>query len=437
MQKNVYLFELDSVITSPTECHAAQEKLYMELMEGNIVVLSLNQVLSIVMFDLLDINQAKYTREHILRLIKKKRICVSKYNNQETPVAYIAKKLEPGADMFKFSCMRFLNDLDETAFREIKAAFEGKKAWRSWKDINLSTLKDNEKKLLHEYITVMQELVQCIHIFEPVTEGLHDLEHYLQIVTDAVASDDGKFYFGSNSMELIEKAAENVKEMIKMVHGWGKPLYRSYCANAINEIKDSDEASLNLCMAILDMSYNYQVERSISNITITHEMDNRSIAKVVVEYYNKHDFTDNKDIALPKETKVLAWEIVDDFSNEFKKSKKDDADNSKSIRKYLTKAVIKTIFNVALVILFFFFGNYLESVIEGAGTLVKIFAIGAWLVSEYLNWIVPTSVYDGFFSFIKLARNFIAYSKFKDGHTYYVKINLIERIREKLKRKND
>jgi hypothetical protein len=83
MNDTVYLFELDSVITAPKECQKAQEKLFMEIMKGNRVVLSHNQVLSITMFDLLDINQEKYTRRHILNLIKKRRICASEYNQSE------------------------------------------------------------------------------------------------------------------------------------------------------------------------------------------------------------------------------------------------------------------------------------------------------------------------------------------------------------------
>ncbi|MBQ2881736.1 MAG: hypothetical protein IJE40_05665 [Clostridia bacterium] len=438
MNKNVYLFEMDSVITSPEECGKAQEKLYSELMNGNVVVLSHNQILSIIMFDLLDVNQEKYTRDHILNLIKKKRICVSIYNGQETPGDYIAKKLEPGAEMFKFSCMRFLNGLkdDPIAFSEIKAAFEGKKAWRSWRDINISALKDDEKKLLHEYIGVMQELSHHLHAFKPITEGLHDLEYYLRMVISAVVS-DGDNYLGFDSKELIKKAADNVEKMIDIVRGHGKALFRSACYDAIKEIKDSDKESLKLCKAIVDMSYNYQVERSISNITVTHPTDSRSVAKTVVEYYNKHNFTENVSIALPKETKVLAWEIVDDFSNEFKKVKDDNTDSLKPIKKFLFKAVVKTVLSVAIVVFFLFLGNYLESLMEWVGIFVKVLVIGVWLLSEYLNWIVPTSIYDGFASFIRLSRYFFAYSSFKKGQPYYVKVNLIERLREKFKREKD
>ena len=121
----------------------------------------------------------------------------------------------------------------------------------------------------------------------------------------------------------------------------------------------------------------------------------------------------------------------------YKKAKKADADTEKLIRKFLTKAVIKTTVSAMIVASFLFLGNYLESVMDWAGILLQIVAVGAWLACEYLNWVFPTSVYDGFLSFIKLARYFIAYTRFKNEQTYYVKTNLIERIREKWKKEEN
>ncbi len=51
----IYLFELDSVRKSERECIEAQKALFKEIMSGNIVVLSYNQISSLAMFDLLDI----------------------------------------------------------------------------------------------------------------------------------------------------------------------------------------------------------------------------------------------------------------------------------------------------------------------------------------------------------------------------------------------
>lgn len=436
MDKNVYLFELDSVITSQSECKKAQEKLFMELMDGNVVVLSYNQILSVTMFDLLDINQAHYTRNHILNLIEKKRICVSKYNDLETPGDYISSKLKPGAELFKFSCMRFLNDLRDSpvAFSDIKKAFEGKKAWRSWKDINIPELNEEQKKILHEYITVMRELSQKLYALEPATHQMYGLEHYVRIVASAVLA-HGESY--GIPPRLAQSAAENIETMLQTVFMSGNMVYRSACLAAIDKIKDADEGSTRLCKAILDMSYNYQTERSISDITVLHAMDGRSIAKTVAEYYEGHTFSDSESISLSKETKVLAWEIVDDFSNEYKKIPKENTDVHPLIGKFLSKAVAKTVFGFALIILSFVFGNYIESFMEWAGILLNTAVIGIWLVSEYMNWIAPTSIYDGFVSIIKLLRYFRAYAKFQKGCPYYVKVNFKERIFEKLKMKRD
>ena len=163
-------------------------------------------------------------------------------------------------------------------------------------------------------------------------------------------------------------------------------------------------------------------------------MDNQSIAKTVAKYYHNHDFSACENIVLPKNTKVLAWEIVDDFSNEYKKSKKTIVDSRTPIKKFLIKSVIKTLLSFAIVILSFFLGNHVESLMNWAKKLLPFAVLGIWLVSEYINWIAPTSVYDGFASFVKLARYFLAYANFQKGFPYYVKINLKERICEKFKR---
>ncbi len=47
----IYLFELDSVRKSNEECIKGREALFLEIMNGNIVVLSYNQVSSLIIND--------------------------------------------------------------------------------------------------------------------------------------------------------------------------------------------------------------------------------------------------------------------------------------------------------------------------------------------------------------------------------------------------
>ena len=56
------------------------------------------------------------------------------------------------------------------------------------------------------------------------------------------------------------------------------------------------------------MSYNYQVERSISDITITHPMDEDSVAKTVADYYDRHIFSKSNEIELPQKNAYLSLE---------------------------------------------------------------------------------------------------------------------------------
>ena len=114
----IYLFELDSVRKSERECIEAQKALFKEIMSGNIVVLSYNQISSLAMFDLLDIYQNQHTRKPVLKLLDEGRIQVSQYGT-DTVIDYITKSLKPDGPFFIFSNLYFLNRLgkDDPVYR--------------------------------------------------------------------------------------------------------------------------------------------------------------------------------------------------------------------------------------------------------------------------------------------------------------------------------
>lgn len=63
----VYLFELDSIRNSKEEIINGQKKLFTELMKGNIVALSYNQVCSDIFVELLENTKS---RKYIFSLLK-------------------------------------------------------------------------------------------------------------------------------------------------------------------------------------------------------------------------------------------------------------------------------------------------------------------------------------------------------------------------------
>lgn len=425
--KNVYLFELDSVIISPDECKLAQEKLYMELMKGNTVVLSYNQILSITMFDLLDINQTKYTRDHILKLIKKKRICVSSYNGLKTPSAYISSKMGVDSPDFEYSCLRFLNGYPKNhpLIMNIKAVLEGKETWLSPEDIKNDELTMDNKRILYDYINVIRNLK--IHAFEPLTDYMHDFEYYIKEVTKAVVS-KGNPYLGYQP-ELIKNAENNIEKMFSILKENDKKIYRSTCFQAINEISDSDSDSIRLCKAILDMSYNYQVERSISNITIPHPMDKDSVAKTVADYYNRHIFSKPKEIELPKETHILAWNIVNDFCDPAEKQKKNGKTNNCHLITKLFKFTLKTFLFVMLIVMFIIIAYWMDYIFVGL-----ILAISAEILIEFISWCLPfdTGFFGVLLPILNLAKHWRAYSLFKKNMPCRISVEFKDYIIEKV-----
>ncbi len=463
--ENVYLFELDSVIVSHAECKLAQEKLYMELMKGNTVVLSYNQILSITMFDLLDINQPEYTKKHILELIKKERICVSSYNGFKTPSAYISSKMGDGSPDFEYSCLRFLNDYPKNhdLIMNIKAVLEGKDDWFSPEDITgdelvinektesgiesrtSKTLSMDDKRILFDYINIIRGLT--IYDFRKRKKSdsetnqasskqeNFDFEYYINEVTKAVVAKGNEHF--KDRPELIKIAENNIEKMLETLKTGNRGIYRSTCLKVINEILDSDSDSIRLCKAILDMSYNYQVERSIPNITITHPMDEDSVAKTVADYYNRHVFLKPKEIELTKETQILAWNIVNDFCDPAEKQKEKKETNDCHLKNKLVEFTLKTILLIVPISIFIIIGFVVDFF---AGVII---AIIAEFLLEFIAWCLPFDI--GFFSvllpIVNLFKHYRVYSLFKKGKPYYIsvafKYYIVEKVNNRWKKRKN
>ena len=95
--KYVYLFELDSVRTSPAEIKQAIKALYTETVYNrNIVVLSFNQVVDSLPFISMMTNEKSY--EDLFRLFENGYIKISQYKSTRTIIQYLLQKITPLLD---------------------------------------------------------------------------------------------------------------------------------------------------------------------------------------------------------------------------------------------------------------------------------------------------------------------------------------------------
>ena len=100
--KYVYLFELDSVRTSPAEIKQAIKALYTETVYNrNIVVLSFNQVVDSLPFISMMTNEKSY--EDLFRLFENGYIKISQYKSTRTIIQYLLQKITPLLDSVRRS----------------------------------------------------------------------------------------------------------------------------------------------------------------------------------------------------------------------------------------------------------------------------------------------------------------------------------------------
>ncbi len=442
--ERVYLFELDSVRISEDECRLGKEKLYLELMRGNIVVLSYNQIASVIMYDLLDIAQAKHTREPILELMDKKRICVSQFGNG-TIIGYLTKNMLQTDHSFIFSGLKFLNGIDRNGdtFAEIADLLRGERQMRSWRDVCSNELSVEQKKILFDYISVMRELPHKIeHIkARSAAEGL-DLKYYIRRVSDAMLRSN------------LSLHTEDVKDAVNALEAacgcFADGMNRSDCIKKLNELRGSDTSSLltdseRIARAILDISYNYQVERSISDVTITHDIDDdRAVAALVVDYYRTHSFNDGAEYTTPsKPARLLNWEAVAELCPKSKKNGKEGTISfdewRRSLKRSLGKRLLKTVGVVLLLISLISLSNFFDWVTTLRAILYYA-AVPLYVLYETITWLIPTSnLLDGAVSiveYLRLRRTLTVFLKREEP--YYITLSIKERIKEKNeKREND
>lgn len=105
MNKNVYLFELDSVRKTKEEIERGQQALYSEIVKnGNRVILSFNQVVDSIA--LLNIIKDDFAYKVLKTLFERGRIKISRFKNFRTASQYLVHAIDTNLDN-KTNCFIF------------------------------------------------------------------------------------------------------------------------------------------------------------------------------------------------------------------------------------------------------------------------------------------------------------------------------------------
>lgn len=428
--KMVYLFELDSVRKLEYEIEKGQKTLYLELLKGNRVVISLNQIVdSLIMIDLLDICEKTKTRDQILALFKNKRIYVSEYGNTKTVITYVKEKvynIQSKKGRFLFSKLEFLNGLDSNSsvFEDIYDVLG------CTKNINLvdfSGISQEEKKTLREYLMLIMELHTCIEYLPEKSFNRKKLSQYIIETIDNINGKENELAEKISAGAIKENEQVNeiqirtaIKSLRKIIHGNIED--RSSYYKRISEI-GIDEISKKFAKTIVDISYNYKIAESIEeNIEIEGEKKNK-----ICEYFLEHNFNRKKN----RKSKILYWQGIVRMTSD-KKSRliKETKNWNAFVFSKILRSTIYTLMFLAFVGILSFLSKQIVSIIASFCIFITI---------EIISYLQPVGVIDIAISLVNVAIDWKMYINLKKGkETYIPQITIkfddyVEKIRKKTK----
>lgn len=312
MNKNVYLFELDSVRKTKEEIERGQQCLYSEIVKnGNCVVITFNQLTdSIVLLKMLE---NKTYREILTQLFKQGRIKISRYNGYRTASQYLQHAIKENlsqtyGDKFIFSGLpvkstqknllelmnRALQDCDLSEFSEYisdNCSFEKLKELFSDKSNPSQTSELNSEyttKILIYLKNVLQFILN-ISMYEnaymsPSSETytfMDFMNNILKIRTNNSTEEDQLFNCSICYLNILR---ENFYKSAKPQQSGSTDIdsyitKRSFWLDIIKKDFDSQKnkhTSLDkryqMAELIVNLCYNYKVESSIANVSKHYEL---------------------------------------------------------------------------------------------------------------------------------------------------------------------
>lgn len=282
MNKNVYLFELDSVRKTDDEIKAGQEALLNEIIvHGNNVVVTFNQLVESRGFFSLFMDESY--REHLIALFEAGAIRVSQYGDIRTAAQYLINAIDNKDARFLYSALpvkesqkRLLallrRSLVNSDLSEITEYLEGKRSKEELKDLFIevqraetapSSLEDAMKLEILSSLYWMVYAVLKISMIKGIYLPPRAVEEYAG-------------YKLSNYLEAVLRFQyrdipgwEEAKDVLHQLKCYGKNGRSDYVREleAASTQAEGSVFSFRLAEAIVDLCYNYACEMSICNIS--------------------------------------------------------------------------------------------------------------------------------------------------------------------------
>ncbi len=291
MDKRVYLFELDSVRTKPSDIIRGQRAIINEIAKnGNCVVVTLNQLSdSLAIADLIK-NEKTYP--HIISLFKSGAMRVSLYGNKRTASQYMQQSLDKCTDMdkdeFIFSSLPIkaedtyrvklmknalqYSDLSEISARIEELTIACEKGKKSSKDVTQleNELADMQYILRYVKLMLMLSVTETSNI--PPKKATSTLCGIMQKIEQFVRKRDISHPRWQNGYNAAVKLLDATEKQMK-AEGL-LPAQMDNRSNWLNRINPEDKKNASeltdeqyIALHIVNLAYNYTLEDSISGVS--------------------------------------------------------------------------------------------------------------------------------------------------------------------------
>ncbi len=292
MAEYKYLFELDSVNISAFEMIAAEDSLYDEICEGNIIVLSFNQIADSLFF--MKWIQDEDMGKVLFSLINDQKIVVSQYRGMTSCVEYVLRKLiksiatyrsndSKGVTEFFLSSLPFLSQYPTSIRITI---YEKMRDALAFSDVERLNELENDPKMdtgdverVKRYIRFLLE-VNLSKI--QYTKSLSDAESF----SDCLAEMGKNGAFSSDSVrELFKKVTKGYSDRSTVLRNLKKA-----------DIKEDDKKEIETAVNIaynMDFANNIRVQDGTKTIPLMHSLSfEKDFLKQFTSFYltNKHNF---------------------------------------------------------------------------------------------------------------------------------------------------
>ncbi|MDY5279458.1 hypothetical protein [Sharpea porci] len=291
--KQVFLFELDSVRKTDEEIIYGQEMLFDEIVRnGNVVVLTYNQLIDSRGFFSLINDPQMY--EYLMELFNQGYIKISQYGSIRTVAQYVLESIEKNLNTtnenFIYSAVpvksnqKYLLDLMKRSliysdFSEIDEYISGqnKDLDKLFKSVGKETKKVNhdnaieQLKHLRQFIKLTLDVSAKPEFYNPPRKLKQDKKdkeitfrtilnyviYYIKNTKEYIDKDN--IYMWESAIKILEELNEEIDENIMSRTIWHQKLLNQYNNDNIEHYQYAE--------AIVDLCYNYRQELSIYNVS--------------------------------------------------------------------------------------------------------------------------------------------------------------------------